>query len=125
MRLLVCGGRDFEDRKFVFDSLDRIMQRRVVTLVIHGACQDRQGRLKGADRWADEWAEARLIERLPCPADWERYGPKAGPLRNAHMLTHGPDGLTAFPGGRGTAGMVRLAKDAGVPVWAPDYTSSQ
>lgn len=120
MRLLVCGGRDYQDRQFVFDSLDKILAKRVVTLVIHGACQGRDGKLRGADRWADEWAEERLIERLPCPADWGQHGLKAGPLRNAHMLTLQPDGVVAFPGGRGTDGMATLAIQAGVPVWRPN-----
>lgn len=119
MRLLVCGGRDYQDRQFVFDSLDKILAKRVVTLVIHGACQGRDGKLRGADRWADEWAQERGIERLPCPADWEQHGPKAGPLRNAHMLTLQPDGVAAFPGGRGTEGMARLASKAGISLWRP------
>lgn len=119
MRLLVCGGREYANRDHVFVSLDRILARRAVTLVIHGACQDRAGNLKGADRWADEWAAERWIERLPCPADWDRHGPRAGPLRNAHMLTHSPDGVVAFPGGRGTAGMAKIATEAGIPVWRP------
>jgi len=34
------------------------------------------------------------------------------------MLAEGePDAVLAFPGGRGTADMVRRAKRAGVPVW--------
>ncbi len=119
MRLLVCGGRDFEDRQFVFASLDKILTRRVVTLLVHGACQGQDGKLRGADRWADEWAAERHIECVPCPADWDKHGPRADPLRNAHMLTLKPDGVVAFPGGRGTEGMARLASEAGVPVWWP------
>jgi len=41
---------------------------------------------------------------------------RAGPERNAAMLGLGPDLVVAFPGGSGTAGMVRLAKAAGVEV---------
>lgn len=119
MRLLVCGGRDYQVRQFVFDNLDRVLAKRLVTLVIHGACQDRAGNLKGADRWTDQWAQARAIELLACPAEWDKHGPKAGPLRNAHMLSLEPGGVVAFPGGAGTASMVRLAEAAGLPVWKP------
>lgn len=124
MRMLVCGGRDYQDRQFVFDSLDRVLARRLVTAVIHGACQDRQGNLKGADRWADEWAQERGIERIPCPADWDAHGNKAGPIRNAYMLTLQPDGVVAFPGGRGTGGMVALAINADCPVWLPQNVTN-
>lgn len=44
-------------------------------------------------------------------------GKAAGPIRNQRMLDEGkPDLVVAFPGGRGTADMVRRAKAAGVPV---------
>lgn len=44
-------------------------------------------------------------------------GKAAGPIRNQRMLDDGkPDRVLAFPGGRGTANMVKLAKAAGVPV---------
>ena len=51
------------------------------------------------------------------PADWDKHGKAAGPIRNKQMIDEGkPDLVIAFPGGRGTAGAVRLAKFAGVTV---------
>ena len=50
-------------------------------------------------------------------ADWKKYGKSAGCRRNALMLRDGcPDFVVAFPGGRGTADMVKKAKAAGVRV---------
>ena len=47
--------------------------------------------------------------------DWKKYGKKAGPLRNQQMLEEGkPDLVVAFPGGNGTADMVRRAKKANI-----------
>ena len=40
----------------------------------------------------------------------------AGPVRNARMLVEKPDLVIAFPGGPGTADMVRRARAAGVEV---------
>jgi hypothetical protein len=51
--------------------------------------------------------------------DWKRYGNAAGPIRNQRMLEWGPDLVVAFAGGTGTAGMVALARAAGVPVIEP------
>lgn len=112
MRLLVCGGRDYNDRRGVFRSLDRLLTKRQVVTLIHGAAP-------GADSLAAQWAKERGIEQIACPAEWEKYGKRAGPLRNAHMLTLNPDGLVAFPGGRGTADMVMQAINAGLNVWHP------
>jgi hypothetical protein len=113
LRVLVCGGRDYSDRGAVFAALDRLKHERGVACVIHGDAS-------GADYLAGEWAEGEDIPVLRFPADWQRYGRAAGPKRNAMMLVGGkPDGVVAFPGGRGTADMVRQAEVCGVPVWRP------
>lgn len=113
MKLLVTGGRDYADRDAVFAALDRVDAKRKVFLLIHGAAP-------GADTLADEWAEARGVARAQCPADWKREGKAAGPLRNQRMLDlMAPDGVVAFPGGVGTADMVKRALAAGYKVWEP------
>ena len=91
-------------------TLDRLhAQRRIVALM--------QGGAPGADRLARDWAAARPdIQRFVCRADWASHGAAAGPMRNARMLEWGPDLVVAFPGGRGTADMVRQARAAGVEV---------
>lgn len=50
------------------------------------------------------------------PADWKRFGRAAGVLRNTAMLADRPELVIAFPGGKGTADMVRKAKAAGLEV---------
>lgn len=109
MRILITGGRDFDDREMLFLALDRLHSELGFTLLIHGDA-------KGADRLAGEWATERTIEVLACPADWKRHGRAAGPIRNRQMLEHMPDLLVAFPGGRGTADMVSVATKAGLRV---------
>lgn len=116
MRVLVCGGRDYQDRQHVFSTLDDIDFAFDVRLVVHGACCDRDGVLRGADRWANEWALSREIQVLGVPAEWSLFGRKAGPVRNAHMLVrYAPDIVVAFPGGTGTADMVSKASNAVLP----------
>jgi hypothetical protein len=113
MRLLVCGGRDFNDRAFLNDALNRVHRKRPITLLIHGDAP-------GADRLADAWAQEHAVRRAPFPANWAEFGPSAGPERNQRMIDVGkPDGVVAFPGGVGTADMVRRAEAAGIKVWHP------
>lgn len=110
MKVLVCGGRDYADELHVFDVLDELWRDRAVEQVIHGGAS-------GADSLARRWANYREVPHVPYPADWMRYGPAAGPLRNQRMLDHAkPDLVVAFPGGTGTADMVRRAKAARVEV---------
>lgn len=109
-RLLVCGGRKVDNRTAVWAALDVWHALRGVAVVIHGA-------QAGADTLADEWAAARGVERAPFPADWSGLGRRAGPIRNGRMLSEAqPTAVLAFPGGPGTADMVRQARSACVPV---------
>lgn len=109
MKLLVCGGRDYADRARVYATLDKLCPSEVI-----------QGGARGADRLALDWANSRLIRSQTFTADWERHGKGAGPIRNQTMIDQGrPDAVLAFPGGRGTADMVRRARAAGVRVIEP------
>jgi predicted Rossmann-fold nucleotide-binding protein len=111
VRVLVCGGRDYSDYTQFAICLTAIHQSRGIKEVIHGGA-------RGADTLAGNWASARGIPTLVYHADWEKYGRRAGPLRNEQMLKEGkPDLVVAFPGGRGTAHMVRISTEAGVPVF--------
>ena len=116
VRIIVCGGRDYANRAFVFKVLDHILLTRGISEII-------QGEAPGADRWAREWAINRDVPLTRCRAEWEKYGKRAGPLRNRHMLTLKPDGVVAFPGGRGTQDMITAAQEAGVPVYTPTRKS--
>ncbi len=69
-----------------------------------------------AVRLAGEWAQEQGIEVKARQADWKRFGRGAGPKRNRQMLEEKPDLVVAFPGGRGTAGMIRVATKAGLQV---------
>ena len=107
MRLLVCGGRSYANRKRLYSVLDSLEKP---SAVIHGNAP-------GADSLADAWAIERGITAIRCPAKWSQFGRAAGPLRNQFMLDfHKPDVVVAFPGGAGTAHLVSIAKEVDVLV---------
>lgn len=124
MRVLVCGGRGYADRDNFTRQVDRIcIDRGWITpkdecgnwlptiTVIHGGCPT------GADSLADEYAVVNWLQFEEFKADWKKHGRAAGPIRNQRMIDEGkPDLVVAFPGGRGTADMVKRAKAAGVEV---------
>ncbi len=116
MKLLVSGGRDFDDVEFVVTHLNRLHKARQITQLIHGAA-------KGVDTIAAFWAEENGIAPRPFPAEWVEYGRyRAGPIRNQQMLDEGrPDALFAFPGGSGTADMVERAEKVLPEVWQSQW----
>lgn len=109
-RVIVCGGRDYYDQDRAFAVLDKLHAEAGISLIIEGGA-------RGADHLAMSWAAERHVPRERYEADWENQGSFAGPARNKRMLDEGkPDLVIAFPGGRGTADMVRKARRAGVEV---------
>lgn len=111
--LLVCSGRDYANRRAVFAKLDAekaVVEERGWSLHIV------QGGAEGADAFAREWAQSRCVPMTTYPANWNRDGKAAGPIRNQQMIETEPDAVLAFPGGRGTADMVRRARLHEVPV---------
>ena len=123
MIAIICGGRDYQDSQTLNNTRDQLHSELTFTTIIHGAA-------KGADSLAGRWAKSTGIRVQEFPARWNHHDPRCGPRcrqaqycrragfrRNEQMLTEGqPDIVIAFPGGRGTQGMIDLARNANVPV---------
>ena len=119
MRVLVCGDRNWTRKDVVWRELDALLKLTDCVndefVVIEGAC-------RGADWFAHEWCEkhqqARLME---LPAEWQKHGKAAGPIRNQQMLDEAlPDMILAFHEdigtSKGTWDMVKRANKARIPV---------
>jgi hypothetical protein len=121
MIIIVCGGRNYQNRENVFTYLDELHAFRQISMVIHGACMQKGSiELCGADRWAEEWACYREVAYMGIPAKWSTQGNSAGPIRNRTMrLWPDVELVVAFPGGVGTQNMIDLAHKGGIKVWEP------
>lgn len=125
MRLLVCGGRRFNNMTMMHTGMCEIARLYgSIEVGIHGDAD-------GADRLADAWFTYQGIPVLRFPARWSditvpgarvrvgRYGAYnvlAGTWRNQQMLDEGkPTAWLAMPGGTGTADMVARCRAAGLP----------
>lgn len=110
-RILVCGGRDYDDYERVKGVLDKLLD----WCGGHSGLTIIQGEAPGADTLARRWAEDNGVETIGFRADWQRYGKRAGFIRNTQMLNEGrPDLVIAFPGGSGTEMMTNLSIKAGI-----------
>lgn len=110
MLVLICGDRNWTDRQKVAARLAALPDG---ATIIHGAC-------RGADRISGEESLRRGFSVKEFPADWEKYGKSAGPIRNDTMLVQKPDLVIAFhpnlAESKGTADTVRKARLQGIPV---------
>ncbi|MDH6234963.1 hypothetical protein M2281_005584 [Mesorhizobium soli] len=117
MRLLICGGRHFDETATILDELNRLHAHRPITVLIHGGLP-----LIGTP--AEAWARQNDVHVIRYPANWTLLGKQADTRRNLFMLEDSrPDMLLAFPGGRHTTDMLLRARSINVPVIVAKATS--
>ena len=115
MRVLVCGSRHFTNLLQMKSILQSIFDPDDTVTLIHGDAT-------GADKLSEEaltgyFHGGFVVQRYP--ANWQKYGRAAGPIRNKQMLDEGkPDLVIAFlaPNSRGTKNMIELAQAANITV---------
>lgn len=112
MKVLICGSRNWTDREMIKRQLENLPKG---SIVIHGAC-------RGADRIAGEVAKSLGLTVHEYPAEWDRYGKRAGILRNMEMFDNeDPDIVYAYhedlKSSKGTKHMVSYATKHGCPVF--------
>lgn len=107
-RVIVAGGRDFNDEEYLNKSLDELMEEFVDIEIV-------SGHANGADKLAEEYAMRLELSLKIFPADWKKYGRAAGPIRNREMLSYIMEEkpiVAAFWDGqsKGTKNMIEQAK---------------
>ena len=97
MRVIIAGGRDFDNWLLLCNVLDGYGN---ITQIVSGAA-------RGADQMGERYAQGRSLPVARFPANWDLYGKRAGFLRNVEMANNA-DALVAFWDGssRGTKHMI-------------------
>lgn len=109
MKVIIAGGRDFHD----FSYLEKCMAKANlnVTEVVSGAA-------KGVDTLGEQWAKKNNIPVKQFPADWNKNGNSAGPIRNKQMAEYGEVLVALWDyESRGTKNMIDTAKNNGLEVF--------
>lgn len=121
LRVVVAGKRDFNDFNRLCRFCDNILNAQkeffdTITIV--------SGNALGTDRMGEEYAKLRGYNLMIFPAEWFKYGRRAGIIRNAQMAeyatSNGAAGiLIAFWNGesRGTANMIEQAHNRGMDIF--------
>lgn len=106
-RVAIVGSRDYPTLNKVIEYVRGLPQG---TLIISGGA-------RGVDTIAVDAAKECGLEFLVFEADWEKYGPSAGPRRN-RKIAEACDEVVAFWDGssRGTMTTVKMAQELGKPV---------
>lgn len=120
LRIIIAGSRNFNDYELLKEEVINIVKsnnkpKQFIKIV--------SGKARGADTLGECFAKEFGLETKEFPADWDRFGKKAGYVRNVEMakyaVENGNDGiLIAFWDGKskGTKHMIDLAKKYGLEI---------
>lgn len=112
-RVIVAGGRHFDDYQLLKEKCDYYLSQKIQThnVIVVSGCAT------GADELGARYAAEKQLLVEPHPANWDKHGRAAGPIRNAEMAEVS-DALIAFWDGksRGTKSMIELAKSHNLKV---------
>lgn len=107
MRVIIAGSRDCHDYDTLLEMIEECGWE--ITEVVSGGA-------KGVDALGERWAAENGVPLKIFPADWEKHGRAAGPIRNAKMAENA-DALIALMKGtnsRGTLNMIETAAKKGL-----------
>ena len=124
MKLIIAGGRDFNDKFLAFPSFiefsqevnsEKLSKVNPFTEIVSGGA-------KGADRVGEWVAHVACIPVKQFIPDWENLGKRAGFVRNAEMGDYA-DALLAFwdKKSKGTKQMIDYATKKGLIVKVVNY----
>jgi hypothetical protein len=133
IRIIIAGGRDFDDYKLLKSETFRIM-REIAQKLTGKQTLNKQfltivsGMANGADKLGAQLAKDFELKLQEFPANWDRYGRRAGYMRNVDMAefvseseVHGV--LIAFWDGesKGTKHMIDTAKKKNIETHIVSY----
>ena len=118
-RVIIAGTRTFDDYESLKAYADYKLSR------IEDDIEIVSGGARGADALGERYAKEKGYSVKRFPAEWDKYGRKAGHLRNEAMARYA-DALLAYWNGesKGTKSMIELAKASGLKVGVYQYRTN-
>ncbi len=113
MKVVISGGRNIEDYQLLVQAVKE--SGFTITCIVHGDAT-------GADRLGKRYAVEYGIPQEVFPADWNKHGKAAGPIRNSEMINHVKDEQAGFISlwdgkSRGSWDCIRKAYEAGLSIY--------
>ena len=119
-RIIIAGSRQFNDYEKMLKTLDELGIHLINTI---DPIEIISGHAPGADTLGERFAKAYDYPLKIFPAEWDKYGKAAGPIRNEQMAKYASEAdrgiLIAFPIGesKGTRNMIKLAEQYGLETY--------
>lgn len=106
MKLLIAGSRDYPTNgNFEAKMTELINLFGRPSEIVSGHCST------GPDKMGEAWAKGNNIPIKLFPADWDKFGKSAGPIRNKHMAQYCDRAIVFWDGlSKGSANMINELK---------------
>jgi len=105
MRVIIAGGRFFDDYDLLKKKVDSILKECTNIVIVSGMA-------KGADTLALNYAKEKGYNTIEMPANWDKYGKSAGYRRNEDMARISDACIVFWDGkSKGTGHMINIAKN--------------
>jgi hypothetical protein len=110
MKVIIAGGRDFNDYTFLKEKCNEVLINHTDVEIVSGGAD-------GADKLGELYAKDFGYQLKRFPANWNKFGPSAGMIRNREMAEYA-DTLIAFwdEKSKGTGNMIKVAKELNLNV---------
>ena len=109
MKVIIAGSRNLENYLLVVQAMQRCGYD--ITEVVSGCAT-------GVDTLGERWARSNNLPIKEMPANWNRDGSAAGPIRNRKMAENAEALIALWDGkSRGTKNMIETAQKLGLMVY--------
>lgn len=124
MKCIIAGSRTIKDYRVVREAIKRSGWGEEITEVVSGASEADVEAARFDDRRLNVdvlGAQLAIVEGIPVkyfPADWDKYGKPAGPIRNEAMAKCADALILVWDGqSRGSKSMLNIARRYGLRVY--------
>ena len=109
-KVIIAGGRDFNDYDLLKKKVSKILSNKSEIEIVSGTAN-------GADKLGERYANEFNLNLKQFPANWDKFGKRAGYLRNKDMAIYANACICFWDGqSKGTEHMINLAKSQGIPL---------
>jgi hypothetical protein len=106
VKLIIAGGRDFNDYNLLKEKLDHLLSK-----LPNDDIEIVSGCARGTDSLGERYAKEKGIPVKQFPAKWGQYGKRAGYLRNEEMALYATHCICFWDGeSKGTKHMIDISK---------------
>lgn len=117
MKILIAGSRNITNKTIINTAIFRGIKKLVPMSNIPDI-EIISGGARGVDLEGEAWARSFNYNIIRFPAQWDKYGKRAGYVRNAEMIAIADAVIAIWDGkSRGTEHTINLAKAKNLPCY--------